>query len=80
MQENIIFSRNLNSKIVKSHLPLHAKKFRIYAPTNPNIFNFNMVLFTLPKNKDGELLVSDCNDSCFQNLFLIRMAMFILVI
>ena len=68
MQENLDFNSILNSKDVKSQLPLQAKKFKIYAsykyglPIGQSIFNYNKVLSTLSMSKDGDLLACDCKD------------------
>ena len=59
-------NRILNSKDVKSQLPLQAKKFKIYVsykygPTiGETIFNYNKVFSTLPVSKDGDMLACDC--------------------
>ena len=59
-------NRILNSKDVKSQLPLQAKKFKIYVsykygPTiGETIFNYNKVLSPLPVSKDGDMLACDC--------------------
>ena len=68
MQENLNFHRILNSKDVKSQLPLQAKKFKIYVSykygpiIGQSIFNNNKVLSTLPVSNYGDLLACDCKD------------------
>ena len=70
MYENLNFNRILNSKDVKSQLPLQAKKFKIYVSytygliIGQSIFNYNKLLSTLPVRKDGELLACDCKEKC----------------
>ena len=62
------FNRILNSKDVKSQLPLQAKKFKTYVSykygltIGQSIFSYNKVLSTLPMSKDGDLLACDCKD------------------
>ena len=68
MQKDFNFSRILNCKDLKSHLPLQAKKFKIYVsykcvPTiGQSIFYYKNVLSTLSGNKDGDLFACDCKN------------------
>ena len=68
LQEDVNLNSILNCKAAKSHLPLPAKKFKIYisykyGPTiGQSIFNYNKVLSSLPLYKEGDLLTCDCND------------------